>query len=83
MNEQEKRKKQLLEQFALLPVEMQRAICWLLENLDFVNEIPDSLMTFSEKERYVAKAMQKGDNLLVVILEYKWLKQTSRQEDRR
>lgn len=80
MNEHEMMQKQLLEQFDLLSVGMQKAICWLLENLDFVHQIPDSPMTFSEKERYVAEAKQHGDDLLVVLLEYKWLEQKYRKE---
>ena len=57
------------EELKKLPEKAQRAICWAIENLDFVVDMcRESEMTCEEIEMYKNEAIEKEDYVLFVIL---------------
>ena len=57
------------EELKKLPEKAQRAICWTIENLDFVVDMcRESEMTCEEIEMYKNEAIEKEDYVLFLIL---------------
>ena len=57
------------EELKKLPEKAQRAICWAIENLDFVVDMcRESEITCEEIEMYKNEAIEKEDYVLFVIL---------------
>ena len=57
------------EELKKLPEKAQRAICWAMENLDFVVDMcRESEMTPEEIEMHKVEAIEKEDYVLFLIL---------------
>lgn len=63
-----------------LPSEKRRAVCWLINHIDDVEEmLAEEPFTEEELERYVERAAKTGDSYLRVILLYQKAKNRVRE----
>lgn len=88
MNEKEQRLKYIKERMEALPSEVQRAIGWIIENIDLVNEMSQGeKLTKEEIAMLTQMALDKNDYILLAIVLYKQNKdqaetETKQQENR-
>ncbi len=71
MEEREEKIKGIMGHIKTLPMEAKRAACWLIENIDFVEEmimgdkIPQSVM-----EQYIENAYGRKDYSMLLLMLY-------------
>lgn len=72
MNEKEKGIKFIMEQSETLPDEAQRAISWLIKNIDIVDELTkNEKLTKEEIATLIQNALEKKDYISLVMVLYK------------
>ena len=58
----------LEEEIKQLPEKFQRALCWLIDNFDFAEEIcKNPVMTYEEIEKYKKDALAKEDYIVFIL----------------
>ena len=71
----------LIEKVNQLPPEIQTAFWWIVENLDFVNELcKGEKMQENIIDDLAQKALEKEDYLLFLLIQYKKIKDQYIQE---
>lgn len=72
MDEREQRIKALQEQIEALPEAMQKAIFWMIGNMDVVDQLAEGEpLTDDEVKQYTQKAIEKEDYCLLALVLYK------------
>ena len=72
MDEREIRIKYFIEQFRTLPIEIQRAINWVIENIDLVDEMSQGRkFTRDEISLFTQRALEMNDYIMLAIVLYK------------
>lgn len=81
MNESEQRIEALEKLIKALPEAMQNAICWMIENIDIVNQLAEGeAMTEMEVEQFTQSAIEKKDYLMLALVLYKQIKDRDETE---
>ena len=73
MDGKEQMIKHILEHLEMLSPELRKAVCWLILNIEYVDELPDNSFAYLEKEQCIQELLEKGQYLTAVIVQYKWL----------
>ena len=72
MDEREIRIKHFIEQFKTLPNEVQRAINWIIENIDLVDEMSQGRkFTQEEISLFTQNALEMNDYIMLAMVLYK------------
>lgn len=72
MKDKEQRLAEIVKTTALLPTEARRAVCWIVENIDFIEQIVDrDFIPEPKMEKYVEDARQRKDYFMLAIMLYK------------
>ncbi len=70
-NEKEQAIQRIAEQVKALPDEMQRAICWLVRNIDIADQLAEGeKLTEAEIERLTQTALANKDYIMLALLLY-------------
>ncbi len=72
MKDRTESEQEILREIAKLPVEAQRAICWLIQNRKLIKQIVEAgEMSEEEVTEYIRAARKKKDYMMLVMLLYR------------
>lgn len=81
MNKSEQRIEALEKSIKALPEAMQKAICWMIKNIDIVEQLAEGeVMTEIDVEQFTQSAIEKKDYLMLALVLYKQIKDRDETE---
>ena len=82
MKEKDEQIKNIVEQIKALPDEMQKAIYWLIQNIEIADQLSEGTrMTDEEIEQFTQRALARRDYVMLVLIKYKQFKNQMEAKD--
>ena len=83
MAEKGEQSEQIWELPQALPVERQKAVCWLVKNIDIADRLSeDGKMTSEEIEELTQRALDTKDDIMLALVKYKQAKDRYETENK-
>lgn len=72
LNENDQTIERIIEQVLKMPIKMQKAVYWLVDNLEFIDYfIQGDTLTQDAANTLINQAMDKEDGIMLAIIRYK------------
>ena len=72
LNENDQTIERIIEQVLKMPIKMQKAVYWLVDNLEFIDYfIQGDTLTQDAVNTLINQAMDKEDDIMLAIIRYK------------
>lgn len=83
MKEREEQIKNIEELIKALPDEMQKAICWLIQNIEIADQLSEGeRMTDEQIEQFTQRALDRKDYVMLALVKYKQSKDQMEAENK-
>ncbi len=83
MKEREEQIKNIEELIKALPDEMQKAICWLIQNIEIADQLSrGERMADEQIEQFTQRALDRKDYVMLALVKYKQSKNQMEAENK-